>query len=211
MLLCKTEAIILKAHNFGESSKIVTIYTKKYGKCAVVAKGARRPKSALCGSLEPVTHTFIVFYKKEARELHTLSQSDIITPFHSLQGDLERFSYASALCELLDRLTPKEAENQALFALTLETLKTMKSVRSKDLIILLWFFELRMLGLLGFKPELGTCVGCKRRAEGNPLGFSLPRGGVLCAACATKDEDAYALSKESLNFLRLNTGNIRGL
>lgn len=202
MAICKTEALVLKAHNFGESSKIVTLYTKRYGKSAVVAKGVRRPKSRLRGNLESSTHISVVYYKKEGRELHTLSQSDIVTPFHGLHGDLERFSYASALCELVDRLTPMEAENRALFALTLETFEAMERVRSKDLIILLWFFELRMLALLGFKPELGTCVRCKRRAGRSPLGFSLPRGGVLCSTCATKDEDAYALSQKSLNFLR---------
>ena len=202
MALCTTEAIVLKARNFSESSKVVTIYTEKYGKCAVAAKGARRPKSTLRGRLESITHTSIVFYKKEGREVHTLSQSDVITPFHTLQSDLERFTYASALCELLDRLTPAEAENRALFAVTLETLKEMEKVNMEKLIILFWFFELRMLTLLGFKPELDTCVHCKGGTQGNPLGFSVIRGGVLCSICSMRDEEAYGLSQESLNILR---------
>jgi DNA repair protein RecO (recombination protein O) len=202
MAICKTEAIVLKAHNFSESSKVVTLFTQKYGKCAVVAKGVRRPKSTMCGTLEPVTHTAIVFYRKEGRETHTLSQSDIITTFHTLQGDLERFSYASAVCELVDRLTPLEAENRALFALTLKTLGEMERAQSDAFIVLLWFFELRMLAFLGFKPELEVCISCKGIPDRNPVGFSLPRGGVLCSPCAMKDDEAYALSQKSLGFLR---------
>lgn len=202
MALCKTEAIVLKTHNFGESSKIVTIYTQKYGKNKVVAKGARRPKSTLRGSLEPVTHVSVVFYTKDGRELQTLSQSDIMTSFHQLQIDLHRFAYAHAVCELLDRLTPLEVENRAVFTLTLETFRAMETVRPADLVILLWFFELRIVSLLGFRPELDTCVDCKGEIRGTSLGFSLPKGGVLCSPCAVKDEEAYALTHESQAYLR---------
>ena len=202
MAICKTEAIVLKAHNFSESSKVVTLYTQRYGKCAVVAKGIRRPKSALCGTLEPMTHASIVFYKKDSRDLHTLSQSDIITPFNNLQSDFERFSYASAVCELLDRLTPMEAENRALFSLTLKTLGELERAHLNEFTPLLWFFELRMLAFLGFKPDLGACVNCTGTSEGNRVGFSLPKGGVLCSRCAMKDDEAYALSQKSLRFLR---------
>lgn len=202
MALCKTDAIVLKAHNFGESSKIVAMYTKKYGKCKVVAKGARRPKSALCGNLEPATHVSVVFYKKDDRELHTLSQSDMITPFLELQVDVERFAYANAMCELLDRLTPMEVESRAIFTLTLESFEIIQKTHGEDLNVLLWFFEIRLLTFLGFKPELYTCVHCKRDVTGNPVGFSPPKGGVLCATCAPKDEEAYVLSLDSLAFLR---------
>ncbi|UCE19522.1 MAG: DNA repair protein RecO [Gemmatimonadota bacterium] len=202
MAICKTEAIVLKAHNFSESSKVVTLYTKKYGKCAVVAKGVRRPKSSMCGTLEPATHAAIVFYMKEGREVHTLSQSDIITTFRMLQGDLERFSYASAVCELVDRLTPLEAENRALFALTLKTLGELERAQPDEFLVLLWFFELRMLAFLGFKPELDMCTHCKGIPDKTVVGFSLPKGGVLCSPCAVKDDEAYALSQKSLDFLR---------
>jgi len=178
------------------------VLTKQHGKSRVVAKGARRPKSRFCGGLEPVTHTLIVYYRKEDRELHTLSQSDIITPFQCLHSDLERLSYASALCELADRLSPAEVENRALFALMLETLGAMESAQPEDLIVLLWFFELRMVTFLGFKPELKTCIGCRRKATGNTLGLSLAKGGVLCPACAVKDADACALSQEVLIYLQ---------
>ena len=203
MAICKTEAIVLKTHNFGESSKIVSIFTQKYGKCRVVAKGARRPKSVLRGNLEPITHIYVVFYKKDNRELHTLSQSDIITPFFRLQVDLDRLAYAHAVCELIDRLTPLEVEHQAIFSLILETFQEMETVRSEDLIFLLWFFELHMVSLLGFRPEFGTCVCCKGGVQGDSLGFSLPRGGVLCSTCATKDDEAFVLSQESLAYLRI--------
>lgn len=203
MALCKTEAIVLRTHNYSESSKIVSLYTKRFGKCKVIAKGARRPNSRLRGHLETATHIRIVFYKKDGRELHTLSQSEIMTTFHDMQFDPERFAYVNALCELLDRLTPLEVESRTVFTLILESLKMIQKARAEDLNLLLWFFELRLLSLLGFRPELDSCVGCRGEAGGKQLGLSLSKGGLLCMKCAMKEEEAYALSPESLAFLRL--------
>ena len=202
MSLCKTEAIVLRTHNFSESSKIVTLYTQTYGKCKVVAKGARRPKSRLRGHLETASHIMAVFYKKDGRELHTLSQSEIITAFHDMQFDPERFALINALCELLDRLTPLESESRAIFSLVLESLKVIETARKEKFNALLWFFELRLLGLLGFRPELHSCVGCRGEVGGRGAGLSLVRGGVLCTRCAVNDEEAYRLAPESLALLR---------
>ena len=202
MALCKTEAIVLRAHNFSESSKIVTLYTLTYGKCKVIAKGARRPKSRLRGHLETASHIMAVFYKKDGRELHTLSQSEIITAFHDMRFNPERFALVNALCELLDRLTPLEAESRAIFSLALDSLKVIETTQKETLNALLWFFELRLLSLLGFRPELHSCVGCRGEVRGQGSGLSLVKGGALCTKCAVMDEEAYRLSPESLALLR---------
>jgi len=167
-----------------------------------MAKGARRPTSVLRGHLEPLTHVVIVFYKKDGREIHTLSQSDTVDSFRELHIDFERFAYSSAVCELVDRFIPPEGENRGLFDLVMEILRAMESSPHEDLMAVLWSFELRLLGLLGFQPELGACVCCKGEVEGRPLGFSLSKGGVLCWTCAETDEEAHRFSLESLHFLR---------
>jgi len=196
-----TEAIVLRTYNYSESSKIVTLYTKTFGKCKVIAKGARRPKSRLRGHLETATHVMVVFYKKDGRELHTLSQSELITPFQEMQFDPERFAYLNAICELLDRLTPLEEESGAIYHLLLESLRMMQTIRTGKLDTLLWFFELWLLSCLGFQPELHSCVCCRGEVDGRRKGLSLSKGGVLCQGCALNDEEAYALSPESLAFL----------
>ncbi len=81
MSLQKTQAVVLKTQRLGETSKILTLYSQKFGKIKVVAKGARGLKSRFYGTLEPLNHISIVYYFKETRELQLLSQADICVKF----------------------------------------------------------------------------------------------------------------------------------
>ena len=80
-MLTKTEAVVLKAVKYRETSKIVTLYTKKFGKINAVAKGAMLTTSKFGASLEPMSYILAVLYKKETREVQFLSQADLIKPF----------------------------------------------------------------------------------------------------------------------------------
>ncbi|HNY91144.1 MAG TPA: DNA repair protein RecO, partial [bacterium] len=92
MPLSKTEAIVLHTRKQGETSKILSLYTLHYGRLSVMAKGARSLKSRYSGVLEPLTHIQIVFYRYEARDLHYLSQAEIVTPFASIHGQLGKMA-----------------------------------------------------------------------------------------------------------------------
>jgi DNA repair protein RecO (recombination protein O) len=120
-----------------------------------------------------------------------------------MQFDPERFAFVNALCELLNRLTPLEVENRAIYSLILDSLRMIQHGQIKDLTILLWFYELRLLALLGFKPELQSCVECRTEHENKRSGLNLSKGGLVCLKCAGEDEETYSLSPESLAFLRL--------
>ena len=90
MPLCKTEVIVLKSINYGETSKILTLYSRTSGKISVIAKGARNIKSRFGGTLEPINYLAIVFYEKESRNIQYLSQVDIIEYFPQIKKDLEK-------------------------------------------------------------------------------------------------------------------------
>ena len=89
-MLTKTEAVVLKAVKYRETSKIVTLYTKKFGKINAVAKGAMLTTSKFGASLEPMSYILAVLYKKETREVQFLSQADLIKPFLSLYSDYNK-------------------------------------------------------------------------------------------------------------------------
>ncbi|TFB10109.1 DNA repair protein RecO, partial [Candidatus Marinimicrobia bacterium MT.SAG.4] len=76
MPILKAEGIILRRIKYSETSLIVTLYTKEYGKVSLIAKGARNPKSKFVGSLEPGTYVSVVYYHKENRDLQMLSEVD---------------------------------------------------------------------------------------------------------------------------------------
>ncbi|HVP37311.1 MAG TPA: DNA repair protein RecO [Terriglobales bacterium] len=196
MSLVKTEGIVLKSLKYGDSSLIFSFYTRDYGKVKVLAKGIKRTKSRI---LPPGTFSLveIVFYKKERTELHLLSSAEILKSFPGLSKSLNRFSWASAVSELLDQLIKGEESNQRIFNLSLKTLSGMETADETNLEKLFWSFALKLSTHLGYKPKLDVCVSCGKEIKDEEVLFSPERGGVICKKCAKEDEYFLKLSKES--------------
>jgi len=217
MSITKTEAIVLKGLKFGDTSKIVTLYTKDYGKIKVIAKGIRKPKSRLAGTLETFFHIHIVFYKKTTTEIYLLSQSEIMHPFQKITKDLNRYALASGVLELLDKLITGEEPNLEIFELTLNTLSFMEACAPKSVEKSFLFFVLRLADILGYKPKFDRCISCGKTIPGKLILFSPEKGGIVCARCAredqaylrlTKDSPKLAFKLQSIKLDKLNSYNI---
>jgi DNA repair protein RecO (recombination protein O) len=198
MSITKTEALVLKSIKFGDTSRIATLYTKNYGKIKVIAKGIRKPKSRLAGALQTLSHIQIVFYKKQTTEIYLLSQSEILHAYQSLARDFNRYVFASAVLELLDRLIAGEESNPQLFELTLETLSFMEKCPQRSLEKSFWSYTLRLADLLGYKPKLDKCVNCDKPVIEKLILFSPEKGGIICKRCARSDQAYLILSKDSV-------------
>ena len=197
MSITKTEAIVLKRLKFGDTSKIVTLYTKDYGKIKVIAKGIRKPKSRLAGTLETFFHIHIVFYKKTTTEIYLLSQSEIMHPFLKITKDLNRYAFASGALELLDKLITGEEPNQKIFELIFSTLSFMESCESRSVEKSFLFFALRLADILGYKPKFDRCISCGKPIPETLMLFSPEKGGTICRRCARHDQAYLRLSKDS--------------
>ena len=195
-MLIKTEAIILKTMKYRDTSKIVTFYTKEYGKLKGIAKGARTAKNKFGSALEPMTHAMLVMYKKEHRDLHLISQCDAIDSFKTLTEDLDRMTTALAVIELINQVTHDEERNLALFALLDETLSTLNS-RLKNYSSYFHAFRLRLASLFGYAPNFESCSECGRYVDiGNDekaIAFQISRGAIVCNRC-------FALKGTETNF-----------
>lgn len=185
-MLTKTDAIVIKSMKFRDTSKIVTFYTRRYGKLKGVAKGARQVKSKFGAALEPMTNVSLVLYKKEHRDLQLISQCDIIKAYKKINSEFDRMTVALSVLELINQLAHDEEENPPLYALLVETLDQLERA-SKNLINLFYAFELRLTGLFGFGPALDACSHCGRQVEEfaseGSVTFQLSRGGILCQHC----------------------------
>lgn len=200
MAILKSEAVVTRSHKLGETSKIVWLYTRDFGKVKVIAKGARSPKSKFGSSLEMFTHSSVVFYSKDKRDLQLLSQSDALRHFGRLETDVARFAFASGVLELLDSMVMGEEPCPPLFELLLETLSQVESCPRDALRNVFWAFELRAAELLGYKPELEKCARCGK--DGTLLRFAPLKGGLICRACSGKEPDSFEISTEARDFLR---------
>lgn len=199
MAILKTEAIVLKGWKLRETSKILALFTRNYGKIKVVAKGARDPKSKFKGCLEPLTHIAIVFYDKRTRDLQLLSQADLINPHIHIVGDVERTSLGLAAAELIYKSEIGEEAAPRLFDLLAETLG-MINFGKKFIEGYFWFFQNQYLELLGFRPVWDHCLYCNK-SLGLSGGYLNPQnGGLYCDDCNTSG-GGFFVSSESLEML----------
>ncbi|RMF61711.1 MAG: DNA repair protein RecO [Calditrichaeota bacterium] len=200
MSLQKTEAVVLKSRRQGETSKILVLYTRAFGKMSLVAKGARSARSRFGGTLEPLNHISLLFYYKETRDLQILSQAEILATFPGIRRDLDKTSIGLAICELVLRLEVAEEGNPLLFRLLLHTLRGIEGCR-RDPVNFLRYFQVRLFDLKGFRPELSTCLRCGGPAQEN-VRFDIVRGGVVCGNCGKQGVSGIPLSLEALHALR---------
>lgn len=200
MPLSKTEAIVLHTRKQGETSKILTLYTLHYGALAVMAKGARSFKSRYVGILEPVTHIQMVFYRYEMRDLHYISQAEIVNPFASIHGQLGKLALAAIPCEIIERNEARAHSNPPLFRLLLESL-TILDRSEKGLRHVVRAFMLRYLELSGFKGEFQLCQSCGEEKRRERQFFDYSSGGYRCAECAVQSGEGQPLSLRALQLL----------
>ena len=175
----KAEGVVLRQTPLGEADRILTIYTRELGKVRAVARGVRRPKSKLSGHLEPLSHVSVSL--AEGRNLDTVSEAEVIQSFSALKEDLERLSKGIYLAELIDGFSPDRSANRRVFDLLLEALDRLQ--RSERLANLLLSFEMKLLGLSGYGPELRQCVECGSDLEPADHLFSSAKGGAVCPSC----------------------------
>ena len=114
-MIVSTDAIVLHAMKYGDTSKIVTLYTRKYGKLKVIAKGVRTAKNKVGASLKPMTISSVVFYKKQNRELSLLSKCEIALPLKNIFAVEEKLAAVLAVIELLSLTMHDEHEEAQLY------------------------------------------------------------------------------------------------
>lgn len=185
-MIVKTEAIVLSTIKYGDTSKIVRLYTREFGRLSVIAKGARGPSSKFRAILEPMNHIATVIYKKSNRELQLLSQCDLLRSFPSLSEDLEKMAVGVSALELVMRATHEEEPHGELFRLMLDLFETV-STATKSNTVALYFFESKLADLLGFRPNVDACHECGRRLSEDSLGekeVKVTATGIVCGDCA---------------------------
>ncbi len=194
----RVSAVILRHSSWGEADRLLWLFTRERGKIRAVAKGVRKLHSRKAGHLEPFTHASLQLAM--GRDLWIVTQADTVEAFLSIREDLELTAYALYVLELLDRFTYEEGENISLFQLLLDTLKRISV--EEDIFLAVRYYELRLLDLVGFRPQLFSCVGCGEQIRAEDQYFSAAQGGVLCPKCGLAAPASRPVSMETLKFIR---------
>ena len=182
MPLYQTTAIVLRSTPYGESDRIVTLYTLDFGKMKGIAKGAKRSRKRFANTLEIGSYIQVAFFEKETQDLVRLDHSELIRPFGSLREDITKLAWASYFIELVNELTAERIKNKALFKLLVFFLNLIDQGMLEEEIQRV--FEVRLLSLLGYQPHLDHCTRCQKFLSDEKFFFGIREGGVLCPSCA---------------------------
>jgi DNA repair protein RecO (recombination protein O) len=145
----------------------------------------------------------LVFFYRPNRDLHSLNSFDISEAFFELREDLTKIAYGSYLAELVDRMAPENQPDVQIFELLYLTLLAMKGI--KEPVLLSRAFEIRLLSLSGFEPQLESCIKCAEAIidiGSIRVGFSYKLGGTICHKCIHKDLEAVIISRGTLELMK---------
>jgi DNA repair protein RecO (recombination protein O) len=178
----KATAIVIRAVDFSETSLVVTLFTREYGKIGALAKGARRLKSPFESALDLLALCRIVFLHKTSDALDLLTEAKLLRRFRPAGKNLLSLYAGYYVAELLDDLTEANDPHPELFDLADETLAALAA--GEPVVRRTIRFELGLLQLLGLMPSLDVCAECGGNVPAaGRIAFGLLDGGVLCPEC----------------------------
>lgn len=196
-MLQKCEGIVIRTTDYGETNKIITIFTREMGKVGVMARGAKKPSSRLTSSTQLFTYGHFLFQKSSG--LGALQQGETISSMRGIREDIFLTAYASYIAELLDKSTEQREPNPFLFELFSQTLQLLNEGVDPD--ILLHIFEMKIVNVLGLYPQLDSCVNCS--SKDGTFHFSIRENGFICHRCFEIDPYRLQISQGAAKLLRL--------
>jgi len=194
-VLGRAEAFVLRKYEFTESSFIVHFFSREFGALKLVARGAKRAKSAFRGNLETMNLVNIEFARKEGGDLGTLRQAELSESAFGLFSDRERSKAVFAISEVLSKAMVEGQGEEDVFRLVKASLAAMREDAPAS-----WVFNYFLYWLLKLEGVLSSPSACgKCASRGAPRAFLKEEGGWLCSRC--HKEGGFVLSEASVRVL----------
>jgi DNA repair protein RecO (recombination protein O) len=187
-------AIVLRKTKLGETDLILTLLAEDGSQVRAVAKGARKPGSRFGARAEPYTVADMLLHT--GRSLEVIAESRTVVSHEELRADLDRSTHAAVVADLLDKACVECQADERLYGLALATLDAMVSVPCDQLMAVTLAFLIKAMAMIGYRPQLDSCVACAGEPTGGRL-FSLESGGVLCSACGQTETGVLPLTEDA--------------
>jgi DNA repair protein RecO (recombination protein O) len=183
MALFETEALILRTYNFAEADKIVVCLTRQAGLIRGVAKGCRKLKSRFGASLEPFTFAKITYYHKENQDLVSLGQVDILESHFKISSNPDTLAGLAYMGDLVIEFSPPYEANEKLYRMVKACLDAVSESHT-DLQVILRYFEVWLLKLEGYLPDVRRCGECHREFSETELAYVGIDSVFRCRDCS---------------------------
>lgn len=194
-----TDAIVLSRFDYGEADRILTLITPGGGKIKAIAKGIRRQKSRIGGSLEPFAELRVAL--AQGRTFEVVTQVDVVHPWLNLRDDLVSFGTASYLAELANGTLEEHHAAESVYVMLKRAYEILDAGMAPGRVAR--WFEMHLADELGVRPEVDRCVECGRLLEADErYRWMPPLGGVLCERCPGPPFERAGLSLDALKLLK---------
>ncbi|MCD6292360.1 MAG: DNA repair protein RecO [Deltaproteobacteria bacterium] len=199
----KDNAFIINKTEYGESDLIITLFTATRGKINTIGKGAKRSRRRFPGSLELFSLVAFNGFIKHPLALTRMDECQLIEPFTTIQEDLHSYFCGCYFLEIVNRCCAERQANMALFNLLKELFTFLATTpHNRNFNCQIRLFELQIITLLGFKPQLSACLDCGRElGEGRYFNFSPQTGGLVCPHCQPRHPASFKVSRGTINML----------
>lgn len=196
MAILETEALVLRTYNFGEADKIVVCLTHTSGLIRAVAKGCRKLKSRFGAALEPFTLAKITYYQKEHQELVSLNHAEIVKSHFNLSGQAETLTGLAYMGDLVIEFSPPYEPNERLYRMVKACLDAICESQS-DLQVILRYFEIWLLKLEGYLPDMRRCGECHRAFDLTEATFVNTDLVFRCRSCSRGAGSALSIKLQT--------------
>ena len=197
MRTVKTKGIIIAEKMMSDFDKMLTILTPNMGKIECMAKGARRPKSLLMAGTQFLCFGDYLLYK--GSENYSMNSCETIELFYNIRIDLDKLKYAAYITKIINDVTTENQNNYKVLQLFLNTLYVISNT-DKDLELVTSIFRIRLLSIIGYRPEIQECKICKQKENLNK--FSIKDNGFKCKNCAKTDKGAINMNETTKDAIR---------
>ena len=191
MALTETEALILRSYNLAEADKIVVCLSRSAGLIRGVAKGCRKLKNRFGAALEPFTLVNLTYYEKEHQELVSFRQVEILKSRFNLSANASILTGFSYMGDLLIDFSPPHQANDNLFRMALACFEAA-SETPDDLDAVLRYFEVWLLKLEGFLPDLRNCAACQKEFGVEEVVYLGADLSLRCSQCSQSHRNAIS-------------------
>jgi DNA repair protein RecO (recombination protein O) len=197
-MLHRLEGIVIRSMDYGESNKIITIFTRDAGKVGIMVRGAKKMNSRHSAITQLFTYGEFVFFKSGS-QMGTLNHADILTSHHRLRADLMLTAYCAYMAEMVDRIGIDNEPNPYIYEQLRAALAGVEE--GKDPQVITHFFEMKMLIQAGYAPNFDQCSLCGE-ATNHPL-LNIQLGGMICDHCVSDHTQLIPITDSLLKLLRL--------
>ncbi|MCK9281058.1 MAG: DNA repair protein RecO [Melioribacteraceae bacterium] len=194
----KISGIIIRKIPFSDSSLILSLYSREFGKISLIQKGALRQSKTKTGSkIDTLNHVEVIIYYKDSRDMQLIKEVDLVDYYPSIKGNLEKLKYSSAIAELLNFFILENYENEELFLGTIKILTRFEDSKSNDEAELFIRYFLFFIRHTGFEINFKKCGVCNTDLDIDfeLINFNFEKG-FICEGCSQNSFHSFQFSKE---------------